>query len=237
MNLMLSVQQLNAGYGEITILNNINISVPRGQTISIVGVNAAGKSTLVNTICGLIAPKSGSILLDGRDITKTKSYERTRMGIVQVPEGRKLFAELTVRENLLVASSFAKAKKNRLSQMEYVFELFPRLKERESQIASTMSGGEQQMLAIARALMCSPELLILDEPSLGLAPIIVYQIFDVLKELKKQGLTVLLIEQNVKHALQLCDYGYVMEHGKITLEGEGKFLLENPKIKEAYLGR
>jgi branched-chain amino acid transport system ATP-binding protein len=237
MNLMLEIKSLYAGYSEIPVLSNINLTIPRGQTISIVGVNGAGKSTLVNTICGLITPKSGSILFDRQEITKTKSFERTRMGIVQVPEGRKLFPELSVKENLIVASSFTKAKKERSSKLEYVFDLFPRLKERETQIASTMSGGEQQMLAIGRAIMCSPDLLILDEPSLGLAPIIVYQIFDVIKELKNQGLTVLLIEQNVKHALQLCDYGYVMEHGKITLEGDGNYLLADPKTKEAYLGR
>lgn len=234
---MLEIKNLYAGYNEVNVLNNINLNIQKGQTISIVGINGAGKSTLVNTICGLITPKSGSILLNGQDITHTKPFQRTHMGIVQVPEGRKLFPDLSVKENLLVASSFEKAKKVRSDRIEYVFNLFPRLKERESQIASTMSGGEQQMLAIGRSLMCSPDLLILDEPSLGLAPIIVFQIFDVIKELKKQGLTVLLIEQNVKHALQLCDYGYVIEHGKITLEGEGKSLLEDPKTKEAYLGR
>ncbi|MBU8918843.1 ABC transporter ATP-binding protein [Neobacillus sp. 114] len=234
---MLKIENLYAGYNEVTVLNDINLNIPMGHTISIVGVNAAGKSTLVNTICGLVQPKSGKLLFKDRDISKLKPYERTRMGIVQVPEGRKLFPDLTVKENLLVASTFSKAKKERHSRIDYVFNLFPRLKERESQIASTMSGGEQQMLAIGRALMCSPELLILDEPSLGLAPIIVSQIFDVIRELKKQGLTVLLIEQNVRHALQICDYGYVIEHGRIALEGEGQALIDNPKTKEAYLGR
>lgn len=237
MILVLQVKDVNAGYGEVTILRNINIEIPKGKIISIVGANAAGKSTLVNTISGIVNTSTGNILFNEKDITSIKSYERTRMGIVQVPEGRKLFGELSVLENLLVGSAFSKAKKQRDENLQYVYSLFPRLKERENQTASTLSGGEQQMVAIGRALMCMPEILILDEPSLGLAPIIVSQIFDVIEELKSRDLTVLLIEQNVKHALQICDYAYVIEHGKIVLEGTGQELLENPKTKEAYLGK
>jgi branched-chain amino acid transport system ATP-binding protein len=159
------------------------------------------------------------------------------MGLVQVPEGRKLFPELTVLENLLVASSFARVKRSRYERLQNVFDLFPRLKERESQIAATMSGGEQQMLAIGRALMCGPEFLILDEPTLGLAPLMVSLIFEVIKKLKQQGLTILLIEQNLKNALEISDYGYVLEHGRIVLEGSGVDLLRNPRTKESYLGR
>lgn len=234
---MLEIKNLVSGYGQTPVLHNLNITISEGTITSLVGVNTAGKTTLVNTLCGLIPHWSGDIFYRKKKISYMKSFERARLGIVQVPEGRKLFPELTVKENLLVASSFSKAKKKRGELLEFVFTLFPRLYERKNQMSSTMSGGEQQMLAIGRSLMCRPDLLILDEPSLGLAPIIVQQIFEAVEKLKKQGMTIFLIEQNVKQSLEISEYAFVLEQGKIVLEDKGTELLQNPKTKEAYLGK
>ena len=233
---MLEVKNLTVRYGAFLALSDVSLKVEDGQVVSIVGANGAGKTTLINTISGLIAPESGEVYLDGQKLTGMKGYEIARLGVAQVPERRKLFPEMTVYENLLVASIYRRAKKGRSKNLEEVFSLFPVLKERRNQLAMTLSGGEQQMLAIGRGIMASPKILMLDEPSLGLAPILVQQIFRIVQELKKRGLTILLVEQNVRHSLRVADYAYVLETGKVVLEGLGKDVLNDPHTVEAYLG-
>jgi branched-chain amino acid transport system ATP-binding protein len=228
---LLEVRDLHVQYGRLQVLHGISLSVPRGKIISVVGANAAGKSTLVNAISGLVAPASGTILLDGADITRLAAYARVEIGLVQVPEGRKLFPAMTVEENLLVAAVTARARPGRAESIARVFQLFPRLQERRGQMAGTLSGGEQQMLAIGRGLMSRPEVLVLDEPSIGLAPRTV-------RELNRSaGLTILLIEQNVRQSLAMSDFGYVLENGRIVLADTGAALLANEHTKKAYIGR
>jgi branched-chain amino acid transport system ATP-binding protein len=217
-------------------LDDVSIEVGAGQIVGIVGANGAGKSTLLNAISGLSKATSGMLTFEDMDLTKMSAHAVVRAGVVQVPEGRRLFPEMTVYENLLVGSSHKRAKAERSENFDKVFALFPRLKERESQIARTLSGGEQQMVAVARALMSSPRILIMDEPSLGLAPIVIQEIFKVVRQLRELGLTILLVEQNVHHCLQISDYAYVLETGQLVLEGTGKDVLENPLTKAAYLG-
>ncbi len=233
---MLEVKNLTVRYGAFLALSDVSLKVEDGQVVSIVGANGAGKTTLINTISGLVTPISGEIYLDDQKLTGMKGYEIARLGVAQVPERRKLFPEMTVYENLLVASIYRRAKKERSKNLEEVFSLFPVLKERRNQLAMTLSGGEQQMLAIGRGIMASPKILMLDEPSLGLAPILVQQIFRIVQELKKRGLTILLVEQNVRHSLRVADYAYVLETGKVVLEGLGRDVLNDPHTVEAYLG-
>jgi branched-chain amino acid transport system ATP-binding protein len=235
---MLEVADLHVQYGQVKVLHGVSLSVARGQIVSVVGANAAGKSTLVNAVSGLVAPTAGRVVLSGADITRLPAYTRVAMGLVQVPEGRKLFPGMTVEENLLVAAVCRRAKPDRAETISRVFRMFPRLQERRRQRAGTLSGGEQQMLAIGRGLMSKPEVLILDEPSIGLAPILVAEILKTVRELNRSaGLTILLIEQNVRHSLAISHFGYVIENGRIVLADTGERLLTNEHTKKAYLGQ
>jgi branched-chain amino acid transport system ATP-binding protein len=232
---VLTIENLYVAYGPVQALLGVSMEVPRGKIISIIGSNGAGKTTLLNTICGLVRPKSGSIKFEGQDLSRL-TYQVVRSGIIQVPEGRKVFAGLTVKENLM-AGGYAIKDGHRLHRnMEKMFGLYPILKERQAQQAGTLSGGEQQMLAICRGLMAEPKLILLDEPSLGLGPIIVNGVFQLVREVREQGITVVLVEQNALKALALCDYAYVLENGKLTMQGLGKELLCDPAVKKAYLG-
>jgi len=233
---LLEIENIDVYYGEMSALRNVSVQVEAGEIISIVGANGAGKSTLINTISGILKPKTGKIIFNGEDITRLQAHQVVEKGIVQVPEGRRLFPNMTVEENLLIGSYIPSSRKNRKKNMERVFELLPRLAERKKQVARTMSGGEQQMLAIGRALMSEPKLLMFDEPSLGLAPKLVTQMLDLIKNIAAQGVTALLVEQNVHHALELSNRGYVLENGTIGLAGTAEELLNNPHIKRAYLG-
>ncbi len=237
LSLMLELVDVHAGYGESEVLHGISIRVPQGSLVALVGGNSAGKSTIAGVISGVVPVQHGQVQFKGVDVNGLLAYERVRAGIVQIPEGCKLFPLLSVEETLVAASAFAPAKANRQRNIKRMFDLFPRLQERRRQLASTMSGGEQQMLAIARGLMSEPQFLILDEPSLGLAPKMVEQILDVTSELLEQKLTILLIEQHIKEALKRCDYAYVIENGMIALEGKGAMLLADARTREAYLGR
>jgi len=233
---VLEVEGLSAGYGKIQILHDVSFGVTRGQVVSLVGANGAGKTTLVNTIVGLITPRSGQIRLAGSDTTHMEPWQRASRGMVLVPQGRGLFPRMTILENLLAASVHSRARGKRQDNLHLVMQLFPRLEERKRQLAQTMSGGEQQMLAIARALMCVPDILLLDEPSQGLAPVVVKEVFRTIVELNRRGLTVLLIEQNVVDSLRICHHAHVLEHGKVVLSGTGEELLSSPSMKDAYLG-
>lgn len=233
---MLTIKEMDSGYGDVTVLKDISLSIEEGEIISIVGANGAGKTTLLNTISGIIRPKRGEIWLDDQRIDKLPAHKITELGIVQVPEGRRIFPLMTVYENLLIGASLPRAKNKREENLEYVFDLLPRLAERKDQVGRTMSGGEQQMLAIGRALMAMPRLLMLDEPSMGLSPLLVNTVFDVISKIGEQNITVLLVEQNVKKALRLSQRGYVLENGYFSMEGPSKELLDNPHIKKAYLG-
>ena len=234
---MLESKDLHVSYGGIKALRGINIEVPDGKIVTLIGANGAGKSTLLRTISGLVNAESGSILLDGKDITDLSINKICAEGIAQSPEGRHVFTDLTVLENLRIGAYLRNDKKEIEKDLEWVFKLFPRLKERSWQYAGTLSGGEQQMLAVGRALMSRPKILMLDEPSLGLAPLIVQQIFDIIREINNSGVTVLLIEQNANMALKTADLAYVIETGEIVLSGTGKQVLENPTVREAYLGK
>ena len=233
---MLKVKGIEVFYGDLQALRGVSLEVSQGEIVSIVGSNGAGKSTTLMAISGVLKPKRGEIQL-GQDFIHQQSSSRiVSLGIVQIPEGRQLFPSLTVIENLEMGSQFPKAKKVRKETMQWVFKLFPRLEERITQLAGTLSGGEQQMLAIGRGLMSRPTLLMLDEPSLGLSPILVKAIFDIIKEINKQGTTILLVEQNVFHSLNLSHRGYVLENGSIVLSGTGQDLLKNQHIRQSYLG-
>lgn len=234
---MLKIKDLHVSYGGIKALRGINIEVPDGKIVTLIGANGAGKSTLLRTISGLVKAESGSILLDGKDITGLAINKICAEGIALSPEGRHVFTDLSVLENLRIGAYLRKDKKEIEKDLEWVFKLFPRLKERSWQYAGTLSGGEQQMLAVGRALMSKPKILMLDEPSLGLAPLIVQQIFDIIREINNAGVTVLLIEQNANMALKTADLAYVIETGEIVLSGTGKQVLENPTVREAYLGK
>jgi len=232
---MLVLENVHTHYGKIEALHGVSVEVKRGEIVSLIGANGAGKTTLLMTVCGNPQASSGRVILEGRDITRDPTANIMRSGIAIVPEGRRVFSGLTVEENLHMGGFFNTKAEIRKSQ-EHVYELFPRLKEREHQRAGTMSGGEQQMLAIGRALMSKPRMIILDEPSLGLAPLIIQQIFDIIGQLREEGITVFLVEQNAHQALSLADRGYVLENGRIRLQDTGKNLLNNPEVREAYLG-
>ena len=234
---MLTIKDLHVSYGGIKALRGIDVEVPDGKIVTLIGANGAGKSTLLRTISGLVKAESGSITLDGKELTTLPINKICAEGVALSPEGRRVFTDLTVQENLKVGAYLRKDKEEIQKDMEKVYNLFPRLKERSWQYAGTLSGGEQQMLAVGRALMSKPKILMLDEPSLGLAPLIVQQIFDIIREINKQGVTVLLIEQNANMALKVADIAYVIETGAIVLKGSGKELLENDTVKEAYLGK
>lgn len=234
---MLKVDNLVVAYGGIEALKGVSIQVPEGKIVTLIGANGAGKSTLLRTIMGLVKPKSGSIDYDGIAINGLNSQQIVQNGITLVPEGRRVFANLTVLENLKIGAYMRSDKDGIEKDIKWIYNLFPRLEERSWQMAGTLSGGEQQMLAVGRALMCRPKVLIMDEPSLGLAPLVIKDIFRIIQEINKQGMTVLLIEQNANMALKIADIAYVLETGKITMTGTGQELLENPDIKEAYLGK
>ncbi len=233
---MLKVEDLHVRYGGIQALRGINIEVPKGAIISLIGANGAGKSTLLRTIVGLERGYEGKIFYNEKNIMQTKTRDIVKDGIVLVPEGRRIFPNLTVRENLILGAYTRNDKAEIKKDMDRVFEMFPRLEERMSQKAGTMSGGEQQMLAVGRGLMTKPTLMMLDEPSLGLAPLIVKDIFDIIREINKEGVTILLVEQNAKVALEISNFAYVLETGSIVLKGSGKELLESEEVKKAYLG-
>lgn len=233
---MLKIKDLHVNYGGIKALKGININVPDGKIITLIGGNGAGKSTTLRSSIGLVKPGSGSIFYNDQDLTNVKTKDIVSRGLVLVPEGRKVFANLTIHENLVLGAYARKDKAEIEKDREKVLGLFPRLAERLKQKAGTLSGGEQQMLAVGRALMTKPKLLMMDEPSLGLAPLIVKNIFEIIKDINKLGVTILLIEQNAKAALEIADYGYVMETGTIVMEGPGSELLVNEDVKKAYLG-
>lgn len=232
---MLAIENLHVSYGHIQALSGVSIQVPQGSIVSIIGSNGAGKTTLLNTISGIVKQKQGSIKFEGKELIRVP-HEVVKLGIVQVPEGRKIFAGLTVEENLLAGGYILKDSNQLKANAEKMMQLYPILRSRRNQQAGTLSGGEQQMLAVCRGLMSEPQLILLDEPSLGLAPIIVKSIFDLIAQIRDQGITVVLVEQNAKKALALCDYAYVLENGRVTLEGKGKELLCDPGVKNAYLG-
>lgn len=233
---MLKIDKINVYYGEVQILKQVSFSVDEGKVVSLLGSNGAGKTTTVNTISGILPATDGSIHFMEQNITKIESYVRVEIGLVQIPEGRKIFPTLTVMENLEMGSYLKGPKSHRDESLGLVSNLFPILEERKGQLAGTLSGGEQQMLAIGRGLMSKPKLLILDEPSLGIAPLFVDEIFKAIQEINREGVTILLVEQNVSQALDFSDQGFVLEEGQIVLSGEGKDLLTNPHIKKLYLG-
>ncbi len=234
---MLEIKNVSTFYGKIAALTDVSVHIKKGEIVSLIGANGAGKTTLLMTICGDPKPSQGQILFEGRDITQDTTSSIMRGDIAIVPEGRRIFSRLTVEENLSMGAFFINDKAEKIALMDEVFNLFPRLKERINQRAGTMSGGEQQMLAIGRALMSKPRLLFLDEPSLGLAPIVIQQIFDIIQQLREErGMTIFLVEQNANQALRLADRGYVLETGRIVLEDTGAALLANPAVRNAYLG-
>jgi len=234
---MLEVQDLHVFYGAIHALQGISFHLDEGEIVTLIGANGAGKSTTLKTISGLLRPRQGSISFQGRDLTKVSAPRIVSLGISQVPEGRKIFAPLTVRENLEMGAYTRKGSKEIQVSMEQVFVSFPRLKERLNQTGGTLSGGEQQMLAMGRGLMADPELLLLDEPSMGLAPFLVEEIFRIIEEINARGTSILLVEQNAAMALSIADRAYVLETGNVVLEGAAADLLENPQVKAAYLGK
>lgn len=233
----LEIRDLHVSYGGIRALKGIDLTVEEGQIVTLIGANGAGKSTTLRAISGLQKPQSGSILYGGEKLVGLPAKEIVRRGIIHVPEGRRVFPDMTVAENLKIGAFLRKDKDGIASDMDYVYSLFPRLKERSWQPAGTLSGGEQQMLAVGRALMSRPKVLMMDEPSLGLAPLIVKDIFSIIRRVNADGITVLLIEQNANAALRIADYGYVLETGVIALTGTGEELLRNESVREAYLGK
>ena len=233
---MLKVSQTDVYYGDMQALRNVSIDVNQGEIVSVIGSNGAGKSTLLKTISGMLRPRTGTISLNGNEISKAQTSKIVESGISHVPEGRQIFPTMTVLENLEMGAQFPRTKKVQRETMKQVFAYFPRLKERLGQKAGTLSGGEQQMLAMGRGLMSLPALMMLDEPSLGLAPVLVSTIFEIIEKINSQGTSILLIEQNVFHSLKISDRGYVLENGEIALSGTGQELLENPHIRKTYLG-
>jgi branched-chain amino acid transport system ATP-binding protein len=232
----LEVKNIDVFYGDVQVIFDLSLEIVEGEVVSIIGGNGAGKSTLLKTISGLMNPAKGEIVFEDTPIQTAPPEDIVERGIIQVPEGRRLFTLMSVKDNLIIGAYNSRAEKNVVSTMEEVYSLLPKLKERESQLAMTLSGGEQQMVAIGRGLMARPKLLMLDEPSLGLAPILIKDIFQTVQKIAAQGTTVLLVEQDVKHSLSLSDRGYVIEHGRIAMEGPAKDLLDDPHIKTAYLG-
>lgn len=232
---MLEIRGLEAGYGQVQILRGIDLDIKQGEIVAVLGSNGAGKSTLNNNICGLYKPFSGSIHFQGKNITGQDPKQIVSDGLIQIPEGRRIFPNLSVLENLEIGS-YRRGKANRKKNLERMLEIFSRLRERLSQPAGTLSGGEQQMLAIGRGLMAEPKLLILDEPSLGLSPLLVEQMFDLIKKINEDGLSIVLVEQNVMQSLKLADRAYVIENGVVTLSGPASELIENTELKKSYLG-
>jgi branched-chain amino acid transport system ATP-binding protein len=233
---VLTIKKLNVTYGQIQVLRDVSLEVKEAEIVSLIGANGAGKSTTLNSVSRIIPIKSGEIHFEGKRVDGLQSNEIIELGIIQVPEGRRIFPYMTVQDNLDMGSYNKKAREKRKESLERVFGLFPRLAERRNQLAGSMSGGEQQMLAIGRGLMTVPRILMLDEPSLGLAPLLVETIFSVLEQINKEGVTVLLVEQNVKKSLSISNRGYVLENGNIALEGIGEELLQNSYLRKAYLG-
>jgi len=235
--MLLNIENLHVSYGKIKAIKGISLNVNQGEIVTLVGANGAGKTTLLKTISGILSPTEGKITFEGHDLTKIKPFQRVIEGICQAPEGRGIFPGMTVRENLEIGKfGRTTAKAEMVEDLEMAFSLFPRLLERENQLGGTLSGGEQQMLSIGRALMSRPRLLLLDEPSMGLAPMFIAQIFDIIQKIKAQGMTILLVEQNAAKALSIADRAYVLETGSITKEGSGQALLNDPAIRAAYLG-
>jgi branched-chain amino acid transport system ATP-binding protein len=234
--MMLEVENINVYYGAIHALTDVSFHVDEGEIVTLIGANGAGKSTTLKTISGLLRATTGCIEFLGKDITQTPAEEIVRMGIIHTPEGRKIFAPLTVQENLEMGAFLQYDKRVIETNMTDVYQRFPRLKERRSQLGGTLSGGEQQMLAMARSLMSQPKLILLDEPSMGLAPVLVEQIFDIIREINKQGTSILLVEQNAKMALSIADRAYVLETGNVVLQGDARDVMEDPMVVEAYLG-
>ena len=233
---MLEVKDLEVYYGVIQAIKGISFHVDKGEVIALIGANGAGKTTTLHTVTGLISPKNGHVLFEGKDITKIPAHKIVSMGMAHVPEGRRVFAELSVYENLKMGAYTRKDKNEIEESLKNVYKRFPRLEERKNQMAGTLSGGEQQMLAMGRALMSKPKIILMDEPSMGLSPIMVNEIFDIIRSVSESGTTVLLVEQNAKKALSIAHRAYVLETGKIVLEGKAKDLLEDDSIKKAYLG-
>ncbi|MGA0609164.1 ABC transporter ATP-binding protein [Caldimonas sp. KR1-144] len=237
---MLSIQNLKAGYGKVEVLHGISIDVPKGQVVTLIGSNGAGKTTTMRAISGMIAPTAGQITLNGERIDGLESFHVAKRGLAHSPEGRRVFATMSVTDNLTLGAfprlTGSRPKGDVKGDLERAMELFPRLKERRNQLAGTLSGGEQQMLAMARAVMLNPEVVLLDEPSMGLAPILVDEVFRIIGRLKEQGVTMLLVEQFAAAALGVADYGYVLENGRISVQGEAKKLRDDPAVKAAYLG-
>ena len=233
---MLSVENLNVYYGAIHALHDISFHVDTGEIVTLIGANGAGKTSILQSMSALIPRRSGAITFDGKDLSHIPAHRLISMGLTQVPEGRRVFATMTVMENLEMGAYTRRSRTETQQDLDMVFAHFPRLKERMKQYAGTLSGGEQQMLAVARGLMSRPKILLLDEPSMGLAPIIVNQIYDLIREIRDSGITVLLVEQNARKALGICDYAYVLENGKINLAGPGEELLRSDAVRKAYLG-
>ena len=233
---MLEVKDLQVFYGVICALKGISFHVEEGEIVSLIGANGAGKTTTMQSISGLIPKRSGTVLFEGRDITRTPCHKIVHMGMTQVPEGRRIFQELTVYENLLMGAYTNKDQQAIKRDLESIYERFPRLAERRNQIAGTLSGGEQQMLAMSRAIMCHPRLLLLDEPSMGLSPLLVDQVFEIIKDINRDGTTILLVEQNAGKSLAISDRAYVLENGTIALSGTGSELAASEKVRKAYLG-
>ena len=233
---MLEVKELQVYYGMIQALKDVSFEVNQGEVIALIGANGAGKTTTLHTVTGLLPAKHGSIVFEGTDITKMPAHKIVEMGIAHVPEGRRVFAQLSVYENLIMGAYTRKDKKEIADNLENVYKRFPRLRERKTQRAGTLSGGEQQMLAMGRALMSNPKMIVMDEPSMGLSPIFVNEIFDIIEKVSASGTTVLLVEQNAKKALSIADRAYVLETGKIVLSGDAKVLMNDDSIKKAYLG-
>ena len=233
---MLEIKDLYVRYGMIEAIKGISFEVRDGEIVTLIGSNGAGKTTTMHAISGLLKPASGSIMLDGVELTKTQNHKIVSMGLAQVPEGRRVFAQQTVEENLLLGAYARKDKDGIQKDLDHVYDLFPRLLERKKQPAGTLSGGEQQMLAMARALMSRPKILLMDEPSMGLSPLLVKEIFRIIQDINKEGTTILLVEQNAKMALAIADRAYVLETGKITLEGTGEELSASEEVRKAYLG-
>jgi len=237
---MLTIKNLHAGYGKVEVLQGISMEVPKGQVVTLIGSNGAGKTTTMRAISGMIVPTAGEITLNGQRIDGLESYHIARLGLAHSPEGRRVFATMSVHDNLRLGAfpryTGARPKGDIATDLERAMEMFPRLKERRSQLAGTLSGGEQQMLAMARAVMLNPEVVLLDEPSMGLAPILVEEVFSIISGLKKQGVTMLLVEQFAAAALAVADYGYVLENGRISVHGPAHALKDDPAVKAAYLG-
>ncbi|MCB9438494.1 MAG: ABC transporter ATP-binding protein [Anaerolineales bacterium] len=233
---ILEVRDLASGYGEVQILWGATLSMEKGQLTSLVGANGAGKTTLLKTVMGVVKPREGSVWFDGRNVSSLSAHKKAEIGLVLVPEGRQLFTDMTIEENLEMGAAPKRAKSKFNANLERVYVMFPRLKERRLQRAGTLSGGEQQMLAVARGLMSDPIVLMVDEMSLGLAPVLVLELFKILRQLKDEGLTLLLVEQNVQMALAVSDYAYVLSHGKVDLHGHSKDLVHDDHVRSAYLG-